>query len=63
MTTDNLAHVVYLSKNTNKMAAMQDILSKTHGTINADNWLHQKEGDHYPNMPLAETKVLDSVMA
>lgn len=61
MTTDNLAHVVYLSKNTDQMAAMQDILSKTHGIINADNWLHQKEGDHYPNMPLAETKVLDSM--
>ena len=54
MTTDKLAHVVL-----DQMADMQDILSKTHGNINVDNWLHQQEGGHYPNMPLAETIVPD----
>ncbi len=59
MTTDNLAQIVYLTKNTKQLAAMQHILSKTHGSINTEHWLGQMENNAYVNAPMPETCVPD----
>ena len=59
MTTDNLAQIVYLTKNTKQLAAMQHILSKTHGSINTEHWLGQMENNAYMNAPMPETCVPD----
>jgi hypothetical protein len=57
MTTDNLAQVVYLTKNTTHLRAMQEILSKTNGTISTQHWLSHKEDNALINAPVPETCV------
>ena len=59
MTTDNLAQVVYLSKNTNQLAAMQHIISKTHGANNTELWLGLKEDNAFVNVPVPKSCVPD----
>ncbi len=52
--------MLYMSliKNTNQVAALTDILTKTHGAINTNAYLGELSGGNKPNLPVAEVNDL-----
>ena len=57
MTTDNLADIVYLTKNTEPVSVLSEILGAAHGAQNADYYLHEKDShNNRVNVPLRESE-------
>jgi len=56
MTTENLSDVVYISKNANKVAELQNIPSRANGEMDASSYLCEGIGDSRPNVPVPECK-------
>lgn len=59
VTNDNLAQVVYITKNTCPGTTLEEILGKANGTTNTSLFLNQRDADNTNRMPNAPMNEID----